>query len=61
MLREIGKTIKILKFDKWNEFCNDFSKKIGQEECQAHELTYAYIPKQNGAAKFRNKITLFFI
>lgn len=35
----------------------ELSKKIGQEEYQVCELTYAYIPKQNGVAKFRNKIT----
>jgi hypothetical protein len=57
MLRKIGKTIKILKFDKWNEFCNEIIyKKIGQEEYQACELTYAYIPKEYGVVK-RNKIT----
>jgi hypothetical protein len=37
----------------------DFFLKIEQEEYQACELTYVYIPKQNGVAKFRNKITYF--
>ncbi len=32
MLKEIAKTIEILKFDKWNEFCNDnFQKKLDKK------------------------------
>jgi hypothetical protein len=32
MLREIGKTIQILKFDKWNEFCNEnYQKKLDKK------------------------------
>jgi hypothetical protein len=35
--------------------------KIEQEEYQTCELTYVYIPKQNGVAKFRNNVTFFYL
>ncbi len=54
MLREIGKTTKIIKFDKGIKFCNEKFQLFLNENNIKHELTCVYAPKQNRIVKRDN-------
>ncbi len=58
MLREIGKTIKILKSNKETKFCNEKFQSFLHENNIKHELTCVYTPKQNRIVERDNHIIL---
>jgi transposase InsO family protein len=58
MLKEIGKTIKILRYDRGIELCNKMFQNFLDKKNIKHELTCVYTPKQNGVVERDNHIIL---
>jgi transposase InsO family protein len=58
MLKEIGKTIKILIYDRGIEFYNKMFQNFLDKKNIKHELTCVYTPKQNGVVEKDNRMIL---